>query len=195
MKKSYFILFFMAIFTSNENNLSANSKAKNFLEICSDFKECLLLAEKGDLEAQIIIADKYHLGDDGIKTNYEKSFFWYLKAAKQGNLHAQYSVAAFLDSGQGVQQDSIKAFTWYYLAAEQGDFLAQEAIGDYYYIGDQFSKDMLKAHSWYSISKENGNLNIEEKIKKVSDILKQKNKMDKADDLLSTYRLLYQKQK
>jgi uncharacterized protein len=55
--------------------------------------------------------------------------FWYRKAADQGYVSAQYSLAFCLDNGDGVDQDSEESTSWFRKAAEQGHVGAQNWLG------------------------------------------------------------------
>ena len=50
----------------------------------------------------------------------KKRLQWYQKAAKRGNVKAQFNLAAMYDNGEGVMQDKEKAVQWYQKAAKQG---------------------------------------------------------------------------
>lgn len=52
--------------------------------------------------------------------NYEKAIEWYVRAAKQGDVRAQYSLGRMYIEGKGVEQNYVKAAEWYCNAAEQG---------------------------------------------------------------------------
>ncbi|KAF8947428.1 hypothetical protein BGZ52_007849, partial [Haplosporangium bisporale] len=54
---------------------------------------------------------------------------WYLKAADQGHMGAQFNIGFLYDDGQGVPQDYSQAMKWYLKAADQGDMDAQLNIG------------------------------------------------------------------
>ena len=60
--------------------------------------------------------------------NYAEAMKWYLKAANQGSLAAQYNIGIMYDKGQGVKQDYSEANKWYQKAAEQGYTPAQSNL-------------------------------------------------------------------
>jgi uncharacterized protein len=47
---------------------------------------------------------------DGVKQDKVKAFQWYLKAAEQGHVQAQFNVGDCYDNGVGVNQNEVKAF-------------------------------------------------------------------------------------
>ena len=76
-------------------------------------------AERGDVEAQILLIDYY---SDGIAVppNYEEALKWLRKAAEQGNAHAQYLLGAIYYRGEYVSQNYAETVRWFRRAAEQG---------------------------------------------------------------------------
>lgn len=60
---------------------------------------------------------------------------WFLKAAKQGIVEAQYEVGKMYDDGLGVPTLSAMAKEWYLQAAEKGYPQAQFRIGRLYCLG------------------------------------------------------------
>jgi hypothetical protein len=69
-----------------------------------------------------------YLGGTGVEKSPEKAFGWFLKAAEQGNLDAQFNTAVSYENGNGVAQDLDKAQYWYSLAAKQGDRDAKKKL-------------------------------------------------------------------
>lgn len=101
------------------------------------------LAEAGDIDAQLNLADIYFYGIEGFMQNFDrvKAFQWHLKAAEQGNIVAQIAVAdAYRKGGierprgNGVEKDEAKAIEWYQKAAEQGSEEAQKTLKNTYSI-------------------------------------------------------------
>ena len=62
---------------------------KNFTK---KFEKALSLAEEGDIESQIYIADAFEEGKI-IESNKSKAFYWYKKASEQGDEYAEVCVA------------------------------------------------------------------------------------------------------
>ena len=98
-------------------------------------------AEQGDADAQNNLAWMYKDGEvieknlqeafsrykteQGFDLAQHLAFFWYHKAAEQGDHLAQYNLAGMYQNGQGVERNLQKAFDWYHKAAEQGNASAQ----------------------------------------------------------------------
>jgi G3E family GTPase len=89
----------------------------------------VILVSKADLvnsqEMESLIAAQYNLGfmyakDQGVPKNYNQAFFWFSRAAKNGDPESQFHLAGMYENGLGVQQDYYQATKWYRKAAEQG---------------------------------------------------------------------------
>jgi len=50
---------------------------------------------------------------------------WFRKAAKQGNVGAQFNLGRMYENGLGVDKNDSTAVEWHRKAAEQGSFGAQ----------------------------------------------------------------------
>ena len=62
----------------------------------------------------------YYNGE-GIEKNYEKALKWFLYAAGQGNIGAQYNLGWMFDKGEGTKSNYRRAIKWYRLAAKNGN--------------------------------------------------------------------------
>lgn len=91
------------------------------------FKIELIMAQKGDPEAQFNVAHAYEEGT-GIKRDVKQALYWYRKAAAQGHDFAQYSLGLFYEQGLGVNKDQQQARKWYTLAAKNGNKLAKQKL-------------------------------------------------------------------
>lgn len=83
----------------------------------SQFKLDMILARRGDADAQYFVGNAYEEGR-GIQKNLEQAFIWYSKAAKQNQYKAQYRLGYLYENGLGVKQDIKKAMEWYKQAAK-----------------------------------------------------------------------------
>ena len=93
------------------------------------FKLELIMAEKGDPEAQFNVGHAYEQGQDAPK-DIKQAFYWYQKAAKQNHDFAQYSIGLMYERGNGVKKDLEEAKNWYKLAANNGNQLASQRLSD-----------------------------------------------------------------
>ena len=57
----------------------------------------------------------------GCPVNLRKAFYWYEKAANQGDIEAQFNLGVYLTSGKGCDVDIVQAHMWFTLAARKGD--------------------------------------------------------------------------
>ena len=80
------------------------------------------LAEKGDAEAQYLVA---YLYDDGlgVKHDLAEAARWYRMAAEQQHTYAQFNLAIFYSDGIGVPRDPVEAYRWFMLAADTSDLV------------------------------------------------------------------------
>jgi len=93
------------------------------------------------------------------KEDYENAKKWFLRAAEQGMVIAQYAMGNIYYYGKGVEIDYPEAMKWYALAAEQGQPQAQCNLGACYYYGQGTNVDYDKAFMWYAKSAEQGEPN------------------------------------
>ena len=86
----------------------------------------------------------------GIAKNLKKGFELELRAAKQGELEAQFSVGVCLSRGEGITVDDKEAFHWYLRAAKRGHPDAAHNVAHFYEMGRGIRKNKRKAHLWYA---------------------------------------------
>ena len=100
----------------------------------------------------------FKIGKNCYATKYYKiAAMWYRKAAKRGNVDAQFALGSCYLFGNGVAEDYKKAVKWYRKAAEQGYALAQYRLGVCYYYGrDGVAKDYKEAVKWWRKAAEQG---------------------------------------
>ncbi|MDY6980166.1 MAG: tetratricopeptide repeat protein [Pseudomonadota bacterium] len=91
------------------------------------FKLDMILAERGDADAQYYVANAYEEGR-GTEEDMGKAFEWYRKAAAQQHGAAQYKLGVMYENGMGVEEDLKQAMEWYKQAAENGSTLAKERL-------------------------------------------------------------------
>lgn len=94
--------------------------------------------------------------EQGIKSNDEKAFYWYFRAARNGSLDAEYIKAEWYFTGRGTKKDCRKAFYCYSKAAEAGHAMAMYKVGRMYECGFGVKADYKKASLWYRRAVEKG---------------------------------------
>lgn len=128
-------LYFLAYMEIGAKN---TAQALGYLKMSADKGYVLAQREMG-----IIM---YSIG------NYEQSYQWHLKAAKQGNILSSYECGAFLLAGQGVDQDLEEAVVWLRKAAEAGFMPAQFELGVCYAQGEGVEQSFEESFKWISKS-------------------------------------------
>jgi len=93
------------------------------------FKLDMILAKRGDPDAQYYVANAYEEGR-GTSEDMGKAFEWYRKAAEQQHGAAQYKLGVMYENGMGVEEDLKQAMEWYKQAAENGSTLAKERLNN-----------------------------------------------------------------
>jgi TPR repeat protein len=75
-----------------------------------------LAADKGDANAQILLATMLYLGQGGVTQDYTEAAKWAKRSAEQGNGPGEQTFAAFYSKGIGVPKDNIEADKWLILS-------------------------------------------------------------------------------
>lgn len=115
-------------------------------------------AESGDATAQSNLARCYEDGL-GVKKDAVEAHKWFLKAAKQNDSYALYSVGwNYAHGAGGVKKDVIEAAKWYRKSAERDNAGAQFDLGNCYWNGNGVEQNKAEAIKWYTKSAENGNI-------------------------------------
>ena len=121
----------------------------------SEVERVIQLAEGGDATAQANLGLRYFHGR-GVEKDFEKSRFWYLKAAKQGNANAQTNLGFIFFNGYGVKRNLTTAAKWLLSAAKQGQREAQYNLGMLYENGSGVERNYQEAAKWYQRAAESG---------------------------------------
>lgn len=79
-------------------------------------------ADNGDVSAQYRVGDWFYSHEGvGMSDCYRKiAVMWYIKAAEQGHIEAQFKLGLCYEEGSGVLCDKAEAIKWYKKAADQG---------------------------------------------------------------------------
>lgn len=85
-------------------------------------------AQMGHAPSQDMLG--YIFKNEEYNRNYDKSYEWSLKAAKQGNASSQYRVGLYIEKGLygTVKENTAEAIRWYENAAAQGNADAKKAV-------------------------------------------------------------------
>ena len=104
------------------------------------FERLLPLAEKGNVRAQMVVAEACLYGR-GTVTNGPVAVAWYRRAAEAGDASAQASLAYCLLNGLGCDRNYDEAVAWYAKAVEQNDLNALNGLAVCYFRGYGVKKD------------------------------------------------------
>ena len=84
-----------------------------------------------------------------MERDYREAFRWYLKAADQGHVAAQSTVANMYHKGVGVDHDAHAAFDWSVRAAKRGHANSMFAVAEMYSRGEGVQENPAEAFHWY----------------------------------------------
>ena len=114
-----------------------------------DFRDQLYRARSGQLNAQLWVANQYQKGTI-VEQNMKQAVAWYVRAARKGNLEAQFRLARILHAGgKGVKRQPASAVKFYKAAAKRGHPDAQNWLGYAYQHGHGVVKNPSIAADWY----------------------------------------------
>ena len=119
-------------------------------------KMILKSAEGGFAEAQNKIGDFHYRNYE-----YEEAFNWFRKAAEQGHIEAQLSVAKCYNEGKGVSQNPKEAVKWFKKVADQGDVKAQYVYAISLLNGSGIDKNEKEAIKWLKKAAEHDNIDAQ----------------------------------
>jgi TPR repeat protein len=112
-------------------------------------EQLLEWVDKGEVWAQLMMAQWYRDGKHGIKQSYVMARMLYEKAVAQGDPDAMYDLARLYDTGQGVVQSAEKAVELYTMATEQGHVKAMFNLGNRYRDGQGVVQSFKRCRPFY----------------------------------------------
>jgi hypothetical protein len=101
-------------------DFAAGAAAYDAGDYTAAFREWEPLAQQGDTEAMVAVAELYRA------TNASTAFRWYRRAARAGNAVAGMNLAEMYLKGRGTETDRIAAYIWFTRAADLGKSWARE---------------------------------------------------------------------
>lgn len=102
------------------------------------------LAEKGNAEAQLKLAELYKQGKE-VAQNLAEAAKWYKKAAEQGLQEAQFNLGEMYYEGKGIAADAKQAADWLEKAASRGNQAARDKLQEIKSKAQDSLKDLNKA--------------------------------------------------
>ena len=85
--------------------------------------------------------------------NYKEAFFWYNKAASEGDIEAQNKLGHMYASGKGTDSDLDNAIVWYEKAAKAGNADAQFQLANIYFLNFELTETAIE---WYTKASSQG---------------------------------------
>lgn len=124
-------------------------KPKTDKDAPKTIEDTIKLADKGNLEAQLLLGYSYLYGDNGLKVDYEKAFEYYGMAALQNDPTGLNNLGSLYYGGVGVKRNSAKAAILFSKAAEQGNAEAAVNLGFIHISGNGAIQDQALALKYF----------------------------------------------
>ncbi len=119
------------------------------------FAATMKLAENQDPLAEFRLAQMYALGD-GVEKNKQAAQTWLERAARHGNIEAQYEFGLALLNGYDMVQHFERSAEWLQKAAAGGHAKAQFELARMYLRGTGLPVDSVKAYIWLNLAAAGG---------------------------------------
>lgn len=143
------------------------NKAKEFYEK-NDMKQAIYwfeqAAQKGNKDAQTMVAGAYLDGMPGVEVNPQKAAYWCEKSANNGDPIGQLFLGYCFARGEGKPYDMQQAISWWKKSATQNNVDAQWNLSICYASGDGVSVDDLQGALWARKAAENGHVQAQYQI-------------------------------
>ncbi len=139
-------LFSFLNFKLPENVLSNKADKKKHPATIED---TIKLADKGNLEAQLLLGYSYLYGENGLQPDYDKAFEYYGKAALQNDATGLNNLGSLYYSGTGVARNPAKAAILFAKAADLGNAEAAVNIGFMHISGNGAKQDKAAALNYF----------------------------------------------
>lgn len=114
-------------------------------------------SEKGNAEAQFLLANLLREGAKGLKANPKNAVTLYASAADKGHVESAYWAADAYHYGKGVKKAEIKAIGFYEKAADLGHVASRNNLGLMYLQGKGVDRDLQTAFRLFSDTAKSGN--------------------------------------
>lgn len=116
-----------------------------------------LLADKGDVQAQVGLGQLHYQGGRGVPLDHQKALHYFQQAANAGNAIAMAFLGKmYLEGSEHVKADNDTAFKFFKKAADLGNPVGQSGLGVMYLQGKGVTKDTVKAFSFFTKAAEQG---------------------------------------
>ncbi|XP_030753370.1 protein sel-1 homolog 1 [Sitophilus oryzae] len=121
------------------------------------FEYYQLLAEKGDVQAQVGLGQLHYQGGRGIDLDYQKAMHYFTQAADAGNPMAMaYLGKIYLDGSDEVEANNDTAFKYFKKASDLNNPVGLSGLGLMYLYGKGVEKDYDKAYKYFLAAADQG---------------------------------------
>lgn len=116
-----------------------------------------LLAEKGDVQAQVGLGQLHYQGGRGVDLDYQKALHYFTQAANAGNALAMaYLGKIYLDGSDEIPANNDTAFKYFKKASDLNNPVGLSGLGLMYLYGRGVEKDYSKAHHYFTQAADQG---------------------------------------
>ncbi|XP_066245072.1 protein sel-1 homolog 1 isoform X1 [Euwallacea similis] len=116
-----------------------------------------LLAEKGDVQAQVGLGQLHYQGGRGVDLDYQKAMHYFTQAANAGNAMAMaYLGKIYLDGSDEVDANNDTAFKYFKKASELNNPVGLSGLGLMYLYGRGVDRDYAKAFKYFMAAADQG---------------------------------------
>merc|ERR1712045_196651 len=114
-----------------------------------------LLAEKGDVQAQVGLGQLHYQGGRGIEMDHRQALNYFIQAADSGNAVAMAFLGKmYLEGSDIVSQSNDTAFMYFKKAADMNNPVGQSGLGLMYLQGRHVGKDYKRAFDYFKKASE-----------------------------------------
>ncbi|VDI06787.1 SEL1 protein [Mytilus galloprovincialis] len=115
------------------------------------------LADKGDVQAQVVLGQLYYQGGRGVPVDHERALHYFMMAAESGNANAlAYLGKMYTEGSAAVEQNNQTAMMYFKNAADKGNAVGQTGLGMMYMYGKGVAKDFNKAYKYFQLAADQG---------------------------------------
>ncbi|KAK7103460.1 protein sel-1 homolog 1-like [Littorina saxatilis] len=115
------------------------------------------LADKGDMQAQVVLGQLYYQGGRGVAVNHELALHYFVIAAESGNANAYaYLGKMYSEGSHYVPQNNLTSFQYFKKAADKNNPIGQSGLGMMFLHGRGVDKDLSKAFRYFSLAADQG---------------------------------------
>ncbi|KAL1514063.1 hypothetical protein ABEB36_003386 [Hypothenemus hampei] len=121
------------------------------------FEYYQLLAEKGDVQAQVGLGQLHYQGGRGVDLDYRKAMHYFTQAANAGNAMAMaYLGKIYLDGSDEVEANNETALKYFKKASELNNPVGLSGLGLMYLYGRGVDRDYNKAFKYFMAAADQG---------------------------------------